>query len=59
MGQWAVYYTSPQSSIIKFSISLLNNFWDFSGILISWFNKLSIPTFKNLKGPMTNAGVDT
>ena len=30
MGQWAVYYTSPQSFIIRFLICWLNNFGDFS-----------------------------
>ena len=30
IGQWAVYYTSPQSFIKRFLISWINNFGDFS-----------------------------
>ncbi len=45
-GQWAVYYTSPQSFIIL--IRWLNNFGDLSQILIGWFSKLSFHMFRPL-----------
>ena len=42
-GQWAVFYTSPQSFIITFSYSLANNFGDFSEfLLVDSLNKCSI-----------------
>ena len=44
-GHWAVYYTFPQSFIIKILIHWLSNFGDFYWILIGWF---SIQTFKLL-----------
>ena len=33
-GQWAVYYTSPQSCIIRFLIRWLNNFGDYFDWLV-------------------------
>ena len=45
-GQWAVYYTSPQSFIITFSYSLAYQLWGLYWILICWFIKLSVQVFQ-------------
>ena len=45
-GKSAVFYTSPQSFLITFSY-WLNNFRDFSKILIGWFIKLNVQTFQS------------
>ena len=47
-GQWAVYYTSPQSFIKCFLIHWFNNFGYYYWILIGWFIKLSVQMFKPL-----------
>ena len=47
-GQWAVYYTSPQSFKVTFLIRWLNNIEDFYWILIGCFNNLSVQTFQPL-----------
>ena len=45
-GQWAVYYTSPQSFMSTFS-RWLTNFGDFHWILIGWFIKMSVQNFSS------------
>ena len=45
-GQWAVYYTSPQSILTTFSYSLAKNFGYLYWILIGWIIKMSVPTFQ-------------
>ena len=45
MGQWSVYYTSPQSFT---KIRWLYTFGDFYLILIGWFVKLSVKTIQPL-----------
>ena len=46
MGQWAVYYTSPQSFMITFCYSILNNFGDFYWIWL--VGLLGVQTFQPL-----------
>ena len=45
-GQWAVYYTGPQSFLTRFLIRWLYNFGDIKSFLIGRFIKLSIQTFQ-------------
>ena len=47
-GHWALYYTSPQSLIITFSIRQLNNLEDYYSILIGWFIQFSVKKFQPL-----------
>ncbi len=50
-GHWAVYYTSLQSSIIKFSNLLAYQLWGHFiefWLVQGWFNKLSVQTFQPL-----------
>ena len=47
-GNWGVYYTSHTVLLKGFLIRWLNNFGDFSLILIGWFINLSVQTFQPL-----------
>ena len=47
-GHWSVYYTSPQSFIIKVSYSLAYQLWGLKRILIGWFIELSVQTLQPL-----------
>ena len=44
-GQMAVYNTSPQSFIIEFLICWLNNFGEFSELVIVLIIEFSVQTF--------------
>ena len=47
-GDWAVYYTGPQSFLITFSYSLAQQLWALIIIFIGWIIKLSVKTFQPL-----------